>query len=367
MGLVAAAFAAWLAAGIYLPVGGGRQPVRITVQPDASPREVAAELRAAGLIRSATAFQIAAAWGDGWRQARAGDYALRRDMSAVAMLRAIERGEVVSESVTFPEGRTVWQMAEAAAAAGLGSADDFMRAAGAGGAREAGPAPADFGASFPLPGDSLEGYLFPDTYSVAHRPGAARDLVQKMLARFDEVVWRELLDGREPTNGQSLHQLITLASLVEAEAKLADERPIIAAVLLNRLKRGMPLECDATVQYALGPDRKPRLFNNDLKIASPYNTYLHPGLPPGPINSPGRASITAALHPASVPYLFYVARPDGSHVFTSTYAEHLRAVARSRAARASQQAPGYQAAPSPAASGTSALSAANGSRQGGAR
>jgi UPF0755 protein len=327
---LAASFAAWLAAGIWLPVGGARV-ARITVQPDASSRKVAAELRAAGLIRSAWAFQIAAAWGDGWRKAKAGDYALRRDMSALTMLRIIERGEVTSDAVTFPEGRTVWQMAEVAAAAGLMSPDAFMRAVGVVRAGDAGLA--DYDASFPLPSGSLEGYLFPDTYSVAHRPGAARDLVRKMLARFDEVVWRGLLGGREPADGQSLHQLITLASLVEAEAKLADERPVIAAVLVNRLNRGMPLECDATVQYALGPNRKPRLFNHDLKIASPYNTYLHPGLPPGPINSPGRASIVAALHPANVPYLFYVARPDGSHVFSSTYAQHLRAVARVRAAR----------------------------------
>ena len=124
--------------------------------------------------------------------------------------------------------------------------------------------------------------------------------------------------------------MIILASLVEAAAKQEDERPIIAGVLLNRLARGQRLECDATVQYALGADRKSRLMYEDLEIESDYNTYLHEGLPPGPICNPGEASIRAALEPADVAYLYYVARPDGSHVFSRTFAEHRAAIARIR-------------------------------------
>jgi UPF0755 protein len=328
--LAAVLFAAWFCVVLCVPVGGGGE-TRFFVAPGASPRVVAAELKAKGLIRSSWAFHLAAAWGDGWRQARAGEYALRRDLSAIDILRTIERGQVVSEWVTVSEGLALWQVANLVEASGLGSADEFLRAA---------HSPGDFEAGFPLPNDSLEGYLFPDTYNVPRHPGAVRDLVKMMLARFDEVVWRQALGGQAPHS--SLHQVITLASLVEGEAKLDAERPVIAAVLINRLKRGMKLDCDATVQYALGPNRKERLGYGDLAIASPYNTYLHPGLPPGPINSPGRASIEAAVHPADASYLFYVARADGSHIFSRTYREHLRAVARVRAARALHQAASRQ-------------------------
>jgi len=350
----AASFGAWLYVSLYVPVGGGRQATRFNVPEGASLADVADELKASGLIRSARAFRLAAAWGDGWRQAKAGDYALRRDMSAIEIARAFERGDVISEWVTVPEGLPLWQVAALVESRGLDGAEELLRAA---------ESPPDLAVGFPLPPGSLEGYLFPDTYKVARHPGASRELVKMMLARFDEVVWRGLLDGRPPrdvagvavslsqetdaggargrgepsgagaaANSSSLHALITLASLVEGEAKLDSERPLIAGVLTNRLKQGMKLECDATVQYALGPNRKARLTYADLAVESPYNTYLYPGLPPGPISSPGRASIEAALHPAVTPYLFYVARADGSHVFSRSYAEHLRAVARVRAA-----------------------------------
>jgi UPF0755 protein len=318
--VVAASLAGWFYVSLYVPVGGGRQAVRFAVAPGAPARLVAAQLRERGLIRSAWAFTAAAAWRGGWRQAKAGDYAFRRGMSALEMLHAIERGAVISEWVTVPEGYAVRQIAALVEAEGLGRSEDFLIAARSSNVDDPG---------FPLPAAGLEGYLFPDTYRVSRHPGAARDLLEMMLARFDEVVWLGLLGGRAPNS--SLHEVITLASLVEGEAKLDAERPIVAAVLTNRLKLGMNLECDATVQYALGANRKARLTYQDLKIESPYNTYLHAGLPPGPINNPGRASIKAALHPAAVSYLFYVARPDGSHVFSNTYAQHLRAIARVRA------------------------------------
>lgn len=303
--------------------------MRFTVGSGEPAREAGRRLRAAGMIRSAFAFRVAAAWGDGWRQVRAGDYALRRSMSALEILRTFERGRVIEEWITVPEGFALWQVAGLLEAKGLGWGEDFLGAA---------RSPGEFATDSPLPTDSLEGYLFPDTYKVGRDAKAPRTLVRMMLARFDEVVWRGLLGGQAP--GSSLHDVITLASLVEGEARLDAERALIAGVLSNRLKRGMMLQCDATVQYALGPgNHKERLTYADLTIASPYNTYLHPGLPPGPINSPGRTSIEAVLHPADVPYLFYVARPDGSHVFSRTAAEHERAVARVRAQRRAQETP----------------------------
>ncbi len=341
--LLAASVGAWLCVGLWVPVGGGRQVVRYTLRPGHSLGAVAQELRAAGLIRSPSAFRLAGAWGNRWRRAHAGDYALRRDTSALEILRSFERGDVMAERVTVPEGFTVWQIADLVQAQGLGTREQLLRAASSAGG---------LAADLPLPQGSLEGYLFPDTYRVGRDAAAPRKLVEMMLARFDEVVRRGLLDGRPPSGMSnlksqisnlrsrrrvplsSLHEVVTLASLVEGEAKVAAERPIIAAVLSNRLQRGMKLECDATVQYALGPgNHKRRLTYADLATPSPYNTYLHPGLPPGPINNPGRASIAAALHPAPVDYLFYVARPDGLHIFSRTYAEHLRAVAQVRKMR----------------------------------
>ena len=320
----AASVGVWLHISLNVATGRGGA-TRFTLRSGASVREVAAELKAVGLIRSARAFRLAAWWQDGWRQAAAGDYALRRDMTAMEMLRAFQRGDVITEWITVPEGLALWQVAELVEAEGLGSGEGFLRIA---------YAPDDFEAGFPLPADSLEGYLFPDTYKIARHPGAERELARVMLMRFEQVVWQDLLGGRPPNS--TLHEVVILASLVEGEGKLDAERPTIAGVLTNRLRQGRKLECDATVQYALGPDRKQRLTYDDLTTPSPYNTYVHPGLPPGPINSPGRASIEAALHPAETAYLYYVARPDGSHIFSRTYAGHLRAIARARGERRAQ-------------------------------
>jgi UPF0755 protein len=346
--LLAACVGVWLGVGLWVPVGGGRQVVRYALRPRQSLHAVALELRAAGLIRSPGAFRLAGAWGNRWRRAHAGDYALRRDMSALEILRCFESGRVIAEWVTVPEGFTVWQIADLVHAKGLGTREQFLRAANSGGAEPAPslsrgfpPGARDTAVDFPAPRGSLEGYLFPDTYRVGRDAAAPRKLVAMMLARFDEVVWQGLLRGRAPagisdlksqiSDGAALHEVVILASLVEGEARVAAERPIIAGVLINRLKRGMMLQCDATVQYALGPgNHKPRLTYADLAMPSPYNTYLHPGLPPGPINDPGRASIAAALHPAQVDYLYYVARPDRSHIFSRTLAEHERAKALAR-------------------------------------
>ncbi len=173
----------------------------------------------------------------------------------------------------------------------------------------------------PLPSTGLEGYLFPDTYRVRHgAPGG--EIAGQMLRRFDEVVWRGLFHEHGTYQGRSVNDIIILASLVEAEAKRDSERAVIAGVLMNRLRLGQRLECDATIQYALGKDRKQKLLYKDLEIESEYNTYKHAGLPPGPICNPGKASIEAAMNPAAVPYLYYVARPDGSHCFSRTLAEH---------------------------------------------
>jgi UPF0755 protein len=160
------------------------------------------------------------------------------------------------------------------------------------------------------------------------------------MARSFEAAWRPEWDARLDTLKLTRLQLVTLASIVEGEARVDEERQVIAGVYHNRLRIGMALQADPTIQYAIMLEtggRKPRLYTKDYRFPSPYNTYLHPGLPPGPVNSPGRRSIEASLYPAKVPFLYFVAMPDGRHRFSATYDEHLRNVAASRRAYRAQQ------------------------------
>ncbi|MFB3881027.1 MAG: endolytic transglycosylase MltG [Armatimonadota bacterium] len=309
--------------GICVPVGS-REPKLITIARGESVSDVAIMLRQEKLIRSADMFALAAYATGKWRRIQAGRHELDGTMSAVELLDALCRGSRRAwRWLTIPEGYSVRQVAQKVQEAGLGRAAEFTAAA---------ETPGSFTTSFPLPGTGLEGCLFPDTYRVDSGETEA-DIIAQMLRRFDQVVWRQLFREQPSYRGRSLHDIITLASLVEWEAQRDEERPVIAGVLLNRLRRGQRLECDATVQYALGEGRKSRLMNGDLRIESPYNTYLYAGLPPGPICNPGEASIKAAMDPADVPYLYYVARPDGSHLFSATFEQHQAAIARARSGR----------------------------------
>jgi len=283
---------------------------------------VAGRLERQGLIRSAFTFRLAARLGGRWPQVKQGTYLVRPGMSALRILDLFTSGRVEQLRLTVPEGWTVRDIGLLLHQRGIGDGSPLTR-------QDAPRVPA----GLPLPADGrLEGYLFPDTYFTPTGAPARQFLAERMLARLDELVWRGLLGGRPAPDGRSLHQVLTLASLVEAEAKLPRERPLIAGVLASRLRAGRRLECDATVQYALGEARR-RLTYDDLEVDSPYNTYRHAGLPPGPICNPGLASIRAALHPTPVPYLYYVARPDGSHVFTRSYQEHLAAIRAIRGSR----------------------------------
>ncbi len=169
--------------------------------------------------------------------------------------------------------------------------------------------------------NSLEGYLFPDTYMIS--PGVSEEKVIEIMVERLISLWKKKYEKRADSLGWDLHRTLTLASIIEKEALIDKERPIISAVFHNRLKIGMPLESCATVEYLL-PYRKPRLSFRDLEIQSPYNTYIHAGLPPGPISSPGEASIKAALYPKKVPFLYFVAKGDGTHYFAQSWAQHLR-------------------------------------------
>ena len=306
--------------GLLIPAGHNA-PTLITISRGDSISKVASELHSKGLIRSWEAFAAAAYLSGKWRKVQAGRFELTPTMTPLEILDAICLGTgKVWRGLTIPEGYTLRQIADEVEWAELLPADQFLSQA---------QMTVDFNPPFPIPRGSLEGYLFPDTYRVDVGESASA-IIQQMLRRFDNIIWQGLFHQQPTYGGRSLNDIIILASLVEGEAKQDKERPIIAGVLMNRLKRGTRLECDATVQYALGDGRKTRLTRQDLTIPSEYNTYLHEGLPPGPICSPGEASIRAAMTPAKVPYLYYVARPDGSHVFSVTFAQHEVAIAQTR-------------------------------------
>ncbi|MDX2194448.1 MAG: endolytic transglycosylase MltG [Gemmatimonadales bacterium] len=294
--------------------GSGDGVERVRIPAGASMRAVAESLAAHGLggPTGAIGLRVAARLQGLDRKLRAGVYDIPRALGPSDVVALLARGESERVQVTVPEGLMAPEVAAIAARALGVPADSFLAAVG----------------------DSLEGYLYPETYSL-DAGASARDLVAAMRAQFARA-WRPGWDARLDTLGLSRAQLVALASIVEGEAASDAERATIAGVYWNRLRHGMPLQADPTVQYAIlqaTGARKPRLLYSDYRIPSPYNTYLRAGLPPGPVNSPGARSLEAALYPASHPYHFFVLGLDGRHVFTRDYREHLRAVAAIRRGR----------------------------------
>jgi peptidoglycan lytic transglycosylase G len=305
---------------IVAACGAGRGPnVRVTIPPGATMRVAAESLSRAHVISFARGFRIYASLRGNDRDIRAGTYLFRRNASWSYVLDALRAGKGLVHIVTVPEGFSLLQI-ESALESKLGSAHDSIVAAG----RDS-----TLLHSLDLSTPTLEGYLFPDTY-IFPDGTTPRVAVAAMVRRFEQV-WRPEWTARLDTIHLSRNDVITLASLVEKEARVPEERPVIAAVYLNRLRQGVLLQADPTVQYALGK-HVARVFYKDLEVESPYNTYKHKGLPPGPIASPGRPSIEAALYPASVPFKYFVAFPDGHHEFRTDLAGHEKAVAQARRA-----------------------------------
>jgi UPF0755 protein len=284
----------------------------VVIEPGSSTRAIGQRLIEAGVVRNDATFR-AALWLTGRARAlQAGEFRFDRTMTAVEVIDKIARGEVYSRRITFPEGLTIREMARIFEQLRFGRAADFEQAArDASAIRDIDPEATD-----------LEGYLFPETYEMRRDTTAAR-LVGAMSARFRQLFTADL-QARAREIGLSPRQAVTLASLVEEETAVASERPIVAAVYRNRLKIGMAMQADPTVIYALQREGRydGNLRRDDLAFDSPYNTYRYPGLPPGPIASPGLASLQAAVSPAEVDYLYFVSRNDGSHVFARTLAEH---------------------------------------------
>ena len=295
------------------PVGPG-EPRVVHVPPGLSTGEILTLLHDEGLTRSPFAVRVGL---HRWHLAgklQAGYYELAPTMSAREIAERIASGKQATAKVTFPEGFTVKQIAARLAEKGLIEEDAFLA--------EATPAIL-VGSGLHLKGDSVEGYLFPATY-VFEYGSTPEDVVWQMAEEFRRRTVEGMADDLRNSK-RPLADIVTVASLIEREARVEKDRPLIASVIYNRLKKGMRLQIDATVLYALG-EHKDRVTHQDLQVDSPFNTYRHKGLPPHAICNPGEASIRAALRPAKTDYLFYVARPDGSHKFTRTYAEHLKAI-----------------------------------------
>ena len=298
--------------------GAGTGRVRVIVPHGATMRVAAESLARAGVVQNATAFRLYARMlrrSD--RSIRAGTYVFQRGRSWGEVIDDLRLGKGLENSITVPEGWSLYQIVpqlarvlnapvESVQVAVRDSA--LLRAVGA-------------------PTPTLEGYLFPDTYVFADGT-TPREAVRVMVDRFQHV-WQPEWNQRLDSLKMSRNDVMALASIVEKEARVPEERPVIAAVYLNRLKAKMLLQADPTVQYALGK-HVARVMYKDLAIESPYNTYKHIGLPPGPIASPGRPSIVAALNPANVPYRYFVAFPDGHHEFTTDFAKHTVAVRNAR-------------------------------------
>ena len=290
--------------------------VFVDIPPGAGSTGIGERLVAAGVVRDALTFR-AAVWMSGRaRELKAGEYRFDHPLTAADVVSRIARGDVYKRLITFREGLTIAEMAQVFEEKGFGSAKEFEAAA------------QNFGLIHDLDNEArdLEGYLFPETYALP-RGTPASDLVAQMVENFKRAFDLPLRTAAEQL-GLPVRQAVTLAALVEKETASPDERPVVAAVYLNRLKNHMPMQADPTVVYAMmkAGNYRGNISKDDLQIDSPYNTYRYPGLPPGPVAAPGRASLEAVAHPAAVDYLYFVSRNDGTHAFATTLAEHNRNV-----------------------------------------
>ena len=288
---------------------------RVTVAPGTALPQIAAQLVQAGVVSDASRFVELARWREAAQKIKAGEYEFAKAATPGEVLDRLVAGDVIKVRITIPEGFALKEIAARVAAAGIGTAEQFLRAA---------TDPHRL-KQLGIPGKSLEGYLFPETYTLTGTTSPV-EVVRAMVAQLDRSLTPELL-AAAGAHGLNRHQLLTLASIVQKEAGSVDEMPLIAAVFLNRLRKGMLLQADPTVIYGV-PNFDGNLTRLHLRTPTPYNTYTQKGLPPGPIASPGLAALRAVAFPADSPALYFVARGDGRHEFNSTLEAHNRAVHR---------------------------------------
>lgn len=327
--LALVALAAWLAWALYLPIAPATQKF-VLLRPGYSTRRIARELKSAGVIRSADAFVL---WHSFHRHPslKAGEYMFERDASAIAVHSRLAHGDVYYHTVVIPEGFNMFDIAKAIEDSGLGPAEDFLKVATTDTALISDLSPH---------ATSLEGYLFPNTYNFT-RTQSIHDMAAEMVRQFRQVTTQIGLPTT-PTlmpnssafsqNTQGLQNIVTLASIIEKETSVPDERPEVASVYSNRLASHIALQADPSVIYAelLQGTYGGALHHADMQFKSAYNTYHHPGLPPGPIANPGKSSLQAAMHPAQTRYYYFVSDGNGHHRFASTLEDHNRNVAALR-------------------------------------
>jgi UPF0755 protein len=323
IGLLFLLVAAVMGAGLYVnrqyqPMDSNDQNmIEVRVPQNSTAHSVATLLQENGLIRNEKLFLVYC-YQQGWEtDLKAGLYTFSKSQSLPQLAQQIAEGKVKTSSFTIPEGYTVRQIGELLIGEGICSQTQWNEALHS-----------QYDYAFLPTGitdneKKLEGYLFPDTYTIEEQTGT-RVIIDTMLANFARV-WAQDFAAQAEGRQQRVGTVINIAALIEREARVAEERQRIAGVIYNRLQKGMPLQIDATVLYSLGEHREMVTYQ-DLEVDSPYNTYRNAGLPPGPIASPGRAAIDAALNPEVHNYYYYVAKGDGSHQFSSTYDEHLAAV-----------------------------------------
>ena len=311
----------WVIAGLFYyqashPVGESEQPITIRIPPGATLKQIATKLKDRNLILSASSFRLLTNIQNKHTQVQAGEYELSQSMLPMDILLTITSGKTILYPVTIPEGYRITEIAQLLASKGLANKDAFIKEC----------RNTSWMDSLKIPSDSLEGYLFPETYHFSKHT-SERKIIQTMLDTFKKRVANQKLLGLVQRSSFSLHEIITLASLIEKETGMDEERKHISSVFHNRLRKKMLLQTDPTVIYAI-EEFDGNIRKKDLSIDSPYNTYRYKGLPPGPIASPGLKSITAALSPIKTNHLYFVSRKDGSHHFSSSLEEHNNAVRR---------------------------------------
>ncbi len=289
----------------------------ISVKPGMAANEIGELLKEQGAIKSVFIFHVIAKTQGLANSLQAGEYIISKNMTVQQIIVMLARGQTLYQQITIPEGYTVGQIAKLVQEKQLGSAEKFQQLA-----QKATP--------FPYMENQnsnviykAEGYIFPDTYQVT-KGTTEEQLLSMMISQFDKE-FSESMRLRANQMGLSIKDVIILASLVEKEAQIEADRPVIAGVFINRLNLGMPLQSCATIQYILGYP-KAELSVQDTEIPSPYNTYQHMGLPPGPIANPGIAAINAVLYPKETQFIYFVADQQGAHHFSTTYEEHLAAI-----------------------------------------
>jgi UPF0755 protein len=327
--IAAVGVAGWFAWAVLTPTEPSR-PTFVMLHPGYSIRRIAAELKGAGLIHSEQAFVL---WHYLHRQhsLKAGEYLFDKPANMIDLQKRLQRGDVYFRTVVVPEGFTMFDIARAVETAGLGPADNFLKEAQSDTALIA---DIDPGAQ------SLEGYLFPDTYEFS-RMMTMHDMAAAMVKQFRDVARHTGMVTANPSEGiaasipsRTPHEIVTMASIVEKETSVPEERPLVASVYYNRLDKNIALDADPSIIYAelLAGAYTGKLHHDDMQFSSPYNTYRHAGLPPGPIGNPGRSALEAALHPAQSDYYYFVADAQGHHRFARTIEEHDKNVAAYRKA-----------------------------------